>query len=408
VGRGRPDERPEIEVLGADRGLVSTETVTTGGPRPGRARRFGLVGLAVLGLLVAGQALDDGDRPSDGEPSDGALAEDRPGEPASTTSRPRGTTTLPTTTTTLPAGPPLGGPVEGTLLVYGSGVPRWTAVDLATGARREVRLPGDNPYGALAVRGGVVITTVSSRGLGATFYDLSEDEPEGVYLGPGDYSLPSRRSDQVWVVAGADRFEGEPPSGPITASLVDLTGAVVRTIEVEVGIEVLGVSDAGVIGTRGGRLYVTDESGARALADGVPQAVAAGRAVVEACDDQARCELRLLDVDSGTSRPLGPAASATYGMALSPGPDGLVAVSEYDGSSGAARLRLLLPDGTESSALPLPAVNGLPGWLPDGSGLVVADERRVGVVRWVDGELRLERVERLADLAAELVLVVSG
>ncbi len=118
MGRRDRDERPSIDVVGAEGSITSVQHVTTrppGGPR--RGLRGLLVGAVVVGLLLAGLTLGDD---TDGGPTEGqALAGDE--EPTTTTTRRRTTTTRPrssTTTSTVPPGPVLAGqPVGGWLLV---------------------------------------------------------------------------------------------------------------------------------------------------------------------------------------------------------------------------------------------------------------------------------------------------
>src|SRR5688572_27026449 len=113
--RDHDDELPPVEVLGAPPQISSLQEVSTRRPRGGPRRRgLGLIGGAVvIGVLVAGAMLGDGD--------EAPAASERNGETTTTTSRPTTTETRPdpTTTTTL-AGPLFAGyDVHGWLLSGG-------------------------------------------------------------------------------------------------------------------------------------------------------------------------------------------------------------------------------------------------------------------------------------------------
>ena len=200
MGRRDPDERPPIEVVGAERGTGSLQHVSTGPSRPRRPGGSGVVaaGVAIGLLLVAGLALggDDGS-PADPARDEGegrSLAED-----PTTTRRPGSTTTRPRpTTTTIPVGPVFGRPLGGWLLTAdGSG---WTLVDIDSGARRDIALPAAGAFEARAVTGGVVMLSGGRREAG--YYDLRSgtDLPVPVVLGTADQLLPGDRPDRIWLV----------------------------------------------------------------------------------------------------------------------------------------------------------------------------------------------------------------
>ena len=194
------DERPAIEIVGADPPITSVQHVSTRGPGGPRRRgiRVLLVAGAVVGLLVAGLALggDDEDTPASDEQAE-ADAKTTTTRPRSTTTRPTSTTASTTTTTT---GPLFAGqPLDGWLL--SGNVSGWTLVDIATGARLETELPFDDPYSTRSVTGGVV-TVVAGQ---VEYHDLrvAEDVREPVVLGPADQVLMAVVPDQVWLLQGA-------------------------------------------------------------------------------------------------------------------------------------------------------------------------------------------------------------
>lgn len=401
MGRRDPDPRPEVEVLGPDRGVASSQTVAVGGPRAGGPdrRRVGLVVLAVVGLLGVGLALGgegDGEQAAPDPPS-GADTTTTSEADGTTAPRPRPSST--TTTAFVPTGPVLGEPVDGSLLLFADR--SWTLVELATGARRSVRLPTDSPYGAIPVEGGIVLLGISAQGPGATFYDLSEAEPEGRFLHEGDQIHPSGRSDAVWVSSSP----GPDVSEPVTVRLVDLAGTVLRSIVVE-GTHVAGASDRGVVTSRGGRVFLVDESGAQALVTGDLLAVGPDRILVTTCADDGACRVEHLDLATGATRVLGPALPWRYGYSASAAADGRLALVGYGEQSPV--LDVLAADGSSLGRIELPALGSEPLWLPGDLGLLVVDMRRPRRIPLPASPLEVVDIEALDDLSVELAYVIQG
>ena len=394
MGSREPDERPPIEILGADLGVSSTQQVAMGPRRkPGRRHRSlaiaGVVGVLLVGGFAIGGS-DDGDGDADRviEDERDNRARDDLASPLTSTTVGRTTTTgasATTTTTTLaPLGPLFGDPIEGVLLVVARG--QWHAIDLETGALTEIDSPAPvDPYSAVAVGGGLVVPQAGT----ARFYRVigGGTEPEAVELGPAD-QVGRAGPDRVWL------FD-QPPDGstdPLTvARLVDLEGHVERTITVS-GWQGIATDD-GVLVSRGGRVYVADERGVHPLAIGWLNGRIGDAALLTACDDAARCELQRQPLDGGPARSLAPVEDPDrWYFDVSYAPDGRIALLRYEPLADAG-IQVFGADGDDLGGLLLPGgTEGLPQWLPGDHGLVVKTLRGLGWIHREGGSWRIEEV----------------
>jgi hypothetical protein len=413
VGRRALDPRPPIEVVGADDELMSVQRVSTGPRRPsgGRGRALALAA-GVVGLLLGGLALggddDESASPSEREERDNReRAEIKPSTTATT--RPRTTTTRPaTTTTTIPVGPVFGQPVGASLLTFGSS--DWVLVDLDTGARRDVTLPtAVDWYSVRPVTGGVVVGGQGQRT--AVYYDVlgSGDDPRSVELGEADQVLWAGRPDQVWLVDSGGLFEGEPASDTTHASLVDLSGRVLRSFDLPGTYVSAGVAQ-GIVLSRGGRAYLADEAGVHVIATGYVMGATADALLLLACDDHAACALELAPIGGGRSTELlrFPGIEDS-GFELSTSPDGDFAVLGYSSQAGGGpSLWLFTADGRSQGSYDISAEgwSSPPSWLPSGVGVLVP---RGGQVEWIqrrEGSWISVPAPALDGLAGELSLVI--
>jgi hypothetical protein len=413
MGRRDPDPRPPIEIVGAAPAAESVQRVSTGPGGPRRSSRRALVAAvaAVVLLLVGGLALggDDGSGATadgDEEPRDNSAK--LPLERSTTTSRPRGSTTTrpPTTTTTIPVGPVLGTPVGAGLLAFGGS--GWRLVDLDTGARTIVDLPTQEPYLAVAVRGGVVLLhgdrTAYFHALGPT-----GERAEPLALGQADQVLPSGRPDQVWLVDGGGRTDegGDFTDPQAEVRLVGTDGREARSFQTRGSWISYGVED-GVVVERGGRVYLANEDGIRPVASGWTMGVAGDDLLVISCDDQADCSLLRQPLDRSLPRPIVrdvDIESAGYGASTAP--DGRVALTPYE-EGGRSSLLLLAADGGVIGTVDAAArYDGQPRWLPGDHGLLLP---LITGVEWIHREARgwvTTPVPALEDLPAETALLIE-
>ncbi len=385
MGRRDVDPLPPIEVVGAEPDLSSTQHVAVG-PRSPRGRgRTALAGAGALaGALLLGLSLGGDDDAPGGAAREERDNRERAALKTTTTSGRSSTTGRPTTTTTIVEGPVFGEALEGWLLVFGDG--EWWSVDLATGARVELEASIDNPYDARSVRGGMVMVTAAPGPAGTTaavYYDLRPDGADPVVLGSASQVMVGGNPDEVWLIDGS--FESNPPGPTSEATLVDLTGARLRSFEVP-SPYVTGAVDEGVVIARGGRSYVVDEDGTHPLGTGEVLGTTADAVVAFACDDRAACALELQPI-SGRSPVVLSAVGGRVdlGFAAIAGPEGRIAVLHYPGDVGGGEISLFDASGRLLGTGSMPSLQGEPRWLPGELGLVSPSG---GGVEWIhpDGD----------------------
>ena len=373
MGGREPDERPPIEILGADPGVSSTEHVALGPRRPGRPKGWLLaVGALVLAALVASVALggtddDEPERAADDEPRDNADHVELGGRQTTSSTRP-------TTTTTLPLGPVFGEPVDGVLLMYRPGQ-IWSRVDLTTGVLDEIDLPVADGFSSIAMPGGVVIPSPDRE---VRYYPVLDGstEPEGVILGSGDQAVRAG-ADRVWLLE-QPRDREDPNTH---ARLVDLQGHVIRELEVP-GYQSVVTPEEMVV-SRGGRVYAFDESGYRPIATGWVNGAIGDDALITACDDEGGCSLRVQPTDGGASRLLVRLDDPddVYYDAPSVALDGRVALVRHTSRVFGQRLQLFDRSGEQLADVDVSGGEAAtPQWLPDDLGLLL--NTSLGV-KWV-------------------------
>jgi hypothetical protein len=411
MGRRDPDPRPPIEIVGSDPTVESVQVVSTGPRGPRRTTGRALAVVAGVGLLLlVGLALG-------GDPDDGAQAADQgsPGTSESsaaaertTTSRPRTTTTRETTTTTtIPVGPVFGESVGAGLLVFGPA--GWQLVDLDTGRRTELALPG-SPYEMVAVSGGVVSSFGGDRD--AQLYAIERDGvSDPVLLGVADQVLPAGRPDRVWLIDGGGRVNegGGLANETADVRLVDLRGEVLRSFQVAARYVTRGLED-GVVIERGGRVYVANEDGIRPLAVGWTVGTTEHDLLVLSCDDDASCGVGRHPVDGSTATRLVEVVDVeNTGYESSTALDGRFALMATDYGAGDQSLLLFAPDGRPQGQLSVgPSGYVAPlRWLPDDLGLVATGNNQVHWIRPRDGRWISQEVPALQGISAEIVFLVE-
>ena len=381
MGRREPDERPPIEVLGADLGVSSTQQVAVGPRRkPGRRHRSlaiaGVVGVLLVGGFAIGGS-DDGDGDEDRviEDERDNRARDDLASPLTSTTVRRSTTT--SSTTTVPAGPPLGRPVEGALVLYSAN--RWQVVDLETGEIYDLTLPSSEPYNSAATHRGIVVTVDGV----ARFHPIlgTGPEPKPLDLGPADVVMPAGPG-RVWLI-------DSPPEGAnapnVTSDvrLVDTSGDVLRSFQIP-GRWVSDATADAVVLSRGGRVYAADGDGVRAIATGWSVGTNGDAAVVATCDEAARCTLERQPVDGGPSTVIADVGDPDSQYLESfEGPAGELALLISDPTGADQELRLFAPDGggLGTVEIEIGSVSTGARWLPDDLGLLVGTNRGVEWVR---------------------------
>lgn len=388
-----------MELWGEAPSIESNERVTVG--RPGRLgpRGRALAALVAVGvLLLGGLALGDHDADGTAGPREERDNRDRAALKTTTTSRPATTTT----TTTIPVGPVFGSPVGASLLFMTGGSARATLVDLDTGVQRDVRIRTEDPWGAVPVRGGVVVVeggVAELVPLAPAGSAAAREVVERVGLGSAEQVLSSGSLDSVWLLQRGLAGGG---ATPLRARLVDLQGRPL-TGEIDVPADwAHGGTTEGVVFATGGRTYIATEDGVRPLAVAEVLDVAAGRVALRRCDDRASCGLEIMDVASGRSTRLPQALGSAYPATVVLAEDGGVAVLRHD---QVAVLTLWGPDGQLLGSGPALVLEGEPVWLPGGLGLLVPSRgiRRVVVT---DDGLRLEPSAALAGAWTDVVYVI--
>jgi hypothetical protein len=350
----------------------------------------------VVGLFVVGLAFSDDPSP----PADRAEADTTTTstEPPSTT-----TTTRPaTTTTTIPVGPVFGEPVGSALLSFSGG---WTVVDLDTGARREIALPTDgDPWGAVPVAGGIVMAS----GGGAVYYNLLDgsDPTAEVELGRASQVLATGRPDRVWLISNGDTF-GAVPSQTARVQLVDLRGEVLRSFVLPTPYGE-GALDEGLLVTQGGRIFLADERGLRAISTGTLLSSVGPRAAVLTCDDRAICAIALVDAE-GTSTTLIPRAPIGSWFSVWWDSDGARLSLQQTGPEGSTGELVIFsaagePLGSYEGSL---TFSGVPRWLPGDLGLIVAGSSGPQWIHEIDGRWEAETPPSLEGLPSEALWVIQ-
>jgi hypothetical protein len=391
----RDDPRPPIEVLGDEPAAESVQVITTGRqPRHARTRTLAVAAVLVA-LLVGGLVLGDDDRPAASDRAAPGEDGSKAGTDRTATTRPTTTTTEPPTTT-VPPGPVFGEPVGAGLLMQGGGA-GWELIDLDTGARLHPQnLPngglgpefgGPSVYAKLtmtAVRGGMVMVVQGST-TRAHYYSVSPNGDVGdpIDLGSADLVSSAGRADQVWLVDRSDSFPGGPglpgATAPVDVRLVDLSGRVLRSFEVET--EPMWASvEQGLFVERGGRIYLANENGLRAVAVGRVLGVADSDLVFMSCDDVGACAIERQPLDGGRPRPLLPLTGLDPQSYAIAGPDGQIALVSLAGFDPG--LVVLAEDGEKLATISGPSTfSDVPVWLPGDLGLVTAKDANVDWLR---------------------------
>lgn len=373
--RRDPDPRPTVELWGTEASPVEgTTTIEVGGRRSRRAPLLAVV--AAVAVLAGGIALGGGDDEQAGFPPreerDNRKRDDLKPPPVggvTSTTRPSTATTAPTTTTTYVPAPVL--PVStGAAVLLADSTSTWTWVDLDSGERIDVQVGTTDPYGVVAVSGGVVGLTSGS----AQYHPLPLGIP--VALGPADSILASGSPDAVWLIRTT--FDGPTMVGA-EAVLVDLQGNERHGPIAVPAAYPIGGTDEGLVFSRGGRTYLADESGVRPLALGEALRTNRTSVVVLACDDRAECAPEIVDIATGAVRRLAPVPNPyEMGISVLLSDEGDLAIVSYRGDGqalqvyGAAGQIVAEIDVTSQSE---------PRWLPAGMGLVAPANDGSGVVR---------------------------
>lgn len=399
--RGGDDERPAVEIWGAEPDPIPTQRVEIGTRRAVR-RPVVVAVVAVVGLLLAGLALDGGGDggPDDAERSSAEREEDERGDAAgqttSTTRTPRSTTTSPSTTVAL--GPPLGQPMAVDVLID-TGGRSWTWVQLDTGLRQEVRLEvgqGPEAAGLIGVRGGVVGV---SDGGDAHFQPIPVGDP--VSLGRASRVAPGPDDDSVWVVDVGSYDRGGDSSS--VAQLVALDGSPIGPPVVVEASWLFGSTGNGLVFGKGGRVFEATADGVRVVASGELRAVARGRVAVYTCDDDATCWTEVIDTVSGTTtviradgEPFEPLGLSSAGW-----------VARID--SLRQTLDLHDPSGALVGSVPFMLSDRwyyeqVVSWLPDGTTVLAPAYDGVELITLLDGEV--VSTELPEDLDASQAVVI--
>lgn len=385
-------------------------------------------------VLVGGLALGNREEGATGDPNDERDNRDRAAlTTTTTTSEPGGSTTTrrTTTTTSLPVGPVFGVPVGVSLLVVSSNGTTATLVDLDTGARSELSLGSEDPFGSVPVRGGIVVVrqgvallvplerpslasvdvtsseaadpvqaAEAAEAAAAAAAEEARAEVVPVRLGEADRVLASSSPDSVWLIR--DFFEDTSQPGT-RAQRVDLAGQpLTEVVYVPVGYPI-AATDEGLVFTTGGRVYIGGEGGVRPLMVGELLDAAAGRIVVLACDDAAVCTPQVRDLAAGGSTSFS-AIRDPYqlGIGVTLSASGGLAVLSYQRGT----YTLYDPGGRSLGSVSGISPQGEPAWLPGDLGVVVAG---AGGIRWITpagGGLASQELPALSGLYGDAVFVI--
>ena len=278
----------------------------------------------------------------------------------------------------VPTGPVL--PVQTGAVAVVISEQRLHLIDLDTGARERLDRTLE-AYEAVPVRDGVA----GMRAGRLVYQPVRGPDRSPRDLGRADRVLQAGRDDAVWTVVYP-----EDPSGAGVANaearLVTMGGEVERSFEI--GGDPFWGTAAGLISYDGGRIYLTDARGSRALAVGEVQAAAGNELVVRECDERRQCGFVRFDVSTGRRVALEiPTAVGSRQIAMSMAPTGEVAYSTYELPAG-PQVQLLDADGRLIGAGPVDIVHpaaalssiGLLGSTPEGPFVRVAPDGAGGVV----------------------------
>jgi hypothetical protein len=360
--------------------------------------------VVVGAVLVAGLALGDRDEGT-GAPKEERDNRDRAELKTTTTvDRSGPTTTRSTTTTSIPLGPVFGEPVGVSLVVLSANGVTGTIVDLDTGARAEVRISSNDPYGSIPVRGGLVVVQQGSAeylpleppSLATVVTDAEAAGPVeareaaeaaaaaaaeearstlgAIRLGDADRVIASGSPDSVWLIR---EFYEDPSQPGARAQLVDLAGrSLTEVVYVPVGYP-MAATDEGIVFTVGGRVYLAGEGGVQPLMVGEVLDAAAGRIAVLTCDDEAVCTPEVRDMATGRSTRFESIHDPyQFGIGVTLSSAGALAVLWYQGET----YRLYDSNGQELGSIDGISSQGEPAWLPGDLGVLVAGPAGL---RWV-------------------------
>jgi hypothetical protein len=253
-------------------------------------------------------------------------------------------------------------------------------IDLDTGARERLERTVE-PYEAVPVRDGVA----GMRGGRLVYQPVRGPDRAPRDLGRADRVLQAGRDDAVWTVVYPQNPSDARSSSP-EVRLVTMSGDVERSLEI--GSEPFWGTAAGLVSYDGGRIYLTDGRGARALAVGEVHGAAGNELVVRECDERRQCGFVRFDVSTGRRVALEiPSALGSAQMfAMSMAPTGEVALSTY-GPDGPLLQLLdaagqLVGSGPVDLAQPALVLSGLGllGSTPEGEYVRVAPDGAGGLV----------------------------
>jgi hypothetical protein len=406
------DERPAVELWGAEPQTLPTQRVELGANRSPRLPVVAAV-VVVLGLIGLGLGLgDSSDGPGDDDPTSAEAGREEQGdkrdeqaadaEDTTTTTRRRRPTTTTAPTTTIATGPVFWWPTGAGLLTSATGE-RWTWVDLDTGERRDVELGTSDPWMTVPVLGGVVHL---GHGTGEAIYQPLPDG-EAVVLGEAEEVLATEDPTLVWLLRHDGSSGG--PSVQTQAQLVGLDGDAAGDEVVLTGSYPQAATTEGLIFAGGGRAFQQDGRGVRSLGIGDVLDVRGTSVVLGVCDEQATCRPEVLDLFTGARvvyPPLPTTAPYSHLVELIAG--GGLLVAEFP-ADGLGRMKAVLYDGAGREwgriDMPGPANNGT-AWLPGTGGALLPDGDGFLRVHDADGELVTTPVPGLADLPSSWVYIV--
>ncbi len=340
-----------------------------GGSRRRRRRDLLAVVAAITGglILLAALGANGGAEHPASEGADRTTKTTRRAAPLTTT------VTLPPTTvptTTVPPGPLLSVPTGVTLVAMNSdGV---VVIDVDSGAITTLNgfrppdslIPVHEPDGYVSLSPGS-IATFRTLGVG----------PE-LPLGRATWVMEAAAPDRVWLV-----LDDADQRHPVAVTLMDHAGAVVMgPINVPRTATIIGGSEAGLLVTAVGRVFVLGDASSESVAEGRALAADADQVATFFCDDRLECGIDVTNLR--TRRVLHvvipPDVSAFEWTAARFSPDGSTLAVWMEGPFG---LGLYLVDMASGLASPVPdaiARNGPNGpqamaWSPAGDWLFWTD-----------------------------------
>lgn len=166
---------------------------------------------------------------------------------------------------------------------------------------------------------------------------------QGVIAGPDQ--------GRVWV-----QHTDYQSSGRSTVLLTTLAGRVERRVTLPGGARAVGPDGRGgvVIVNDSGGIYRLVDSGYQRLSVGTLLALGPRRALVSECDDEMSCALKVLDLSTGTRRPV-PASPGIVVLTADLSADGTMAALAYPGVDGRSMVALMDLDSGRRKALHLSA-----------------------------------------------------